>query len=265
MRSDANSSLGSKQILDIQGIFRSNKVLIIGLMLYYLLLVIYLQKYFKIHKGYKLRKLTIVYNALHSLFSACVGYLVFKKFINIFVKSGLKATYCTTNYYYVYPWDICNFLFVFSKYIELFDTFLLLFKGKKVIFLHWYHHITVIYMSTNNFISFNPLPSGLYVTTTNLTAHFLMYAYYALVLTRVRQYILKFSIIITTLQLLQMFIMIAVNGAIIYEHYNENSNCNFGYMSDLIITGTIYSSYAVLFGIYFINRYYRGESHKKTE
>ena len=35
-------------------------------------------------------------------------------------------------------------LFIFSKLPELFDTAFLVLQKKKVIFLHWFHHTTVL-------------------------------------------------------------------------------------------------------------------------
>lgn len=48
-------------------------------------------------------------------------------------------------------------MFTLSKFIEFGDTFLLVVRKKPIIFLHWYHHITVLLFTMHVVTRFSPI------------------------------------------------------------------------------------------------------------
>ena len=69
-------------------------------------------------------------------------------------------------------------LFIMSKPVELVDTFFLIVRGKDVIFLHWYHHVSVLLFCWHSYAEESS--TGLFFCTINYTVHGVMYAYYAM-------------------------------------------------------------------------------------
>jgi elongation of very long chain fatty acids protein 6 len=71
-------------------------------------------------------------------------------------------------------------VFTLSKYIELFDTVLLILKNpeKKLPFLHWWHHLTVLLFSW--YAGSNRMSSGFTFAFMNSFVHTFMYFYYYL-------------------------------------------------------------------------------------
>ena len=58
------------------------------------------------------------------------------------------------------------------------DTFFLVIHKKKVLFLHWYHHITVLLYTWYGYTHASPI--GVHMTAMNYTVHAVMYGYYFL-------------------------------------------------------------------------------------
>jgi elongation of very long chain fatty acids protein 6 len=71
---------------------------------------------------------------------------------------------------------LVSLLFVFSKIIELFDTIFLILRKKELLFLHCYHHITVLLFCWNSMITKSSI--GIYFSTMNYTVHTIMYSYF---------------------------------------------------------------------------------------
>lgn len=69
-------------------------------------------------------------------------------------------------------------LFIFSKYLELIDTVFLVMRKRKVRFLHWYHHFSVLLYCWHAYTW--EMPTGLYFAAMNYTVHAVMYFYYFL-------------------------------------------------------------------------------------
>ena len=86
---------------------------------------------------------------------------------------------------------------------ELFDTVFLVLRGKNVIFLHWFHHVTVCLYCWHSWA--NQIPPGIFFASMNYAVHSIMYFYYfATYSRRVTKALRPFSPLITTAQILQM-------------------------------------------------------------
>lgn len=95
--------------------------------------------------------------------------------------------------------------FVMSKFPELLDTVFLVLKKKPVIFLHWYHHITVLLYCWDGWAVV--VPQAGFFATMNFFVHTIMYFYYFLMCQPFSFQIRLPSIVpffITCLQILQM-------------------------------------------------------------
>lgn len=99
------------------------------------------------------------------------------------------------------PCGFWIFVFCLSKIPELFDTVLLLAKGRHVIFLHWYHHASVLLYCWHAFAT--TAPAGVWFGSMNLIVHSLMYYYYMLTALGHRP---KWDFILTTMQIMQMVV-----------------------------------------------------------
>merc|ERR1719361_428119 len=69
-------------------------------------------------------------------------------------------------------------LFMLSKFAELLDTFFIVIHKKPLIFLHWWHHITVLLYCWVSYTTHHP--AGLIFTAMNYAVHAFMYGYYFL-------------------------------------------------------------------------------------
>ena len=244
---------GSFTIGEAQAQIVANCNTILALILFYLLLLLLLPKYFSDKQGYRLRGPSIVYNTAMSLFSFWGVATLFVQAVYLLKSGTFYETCCRCHYYFLSPTIITTYFFSMSKPIELIDTFILLLRRKEVIFLHWYHHVTVIIIAINNYV--HPQPTGLWCGIMNYGVHFLMYGYYAIMLTPAKKLVLPLSIVITTLQILQMILATAIHAMVFYEIMNER-DCD-ATKIPIMITGVIYFSYGFLFAQYFAGRYKR--------
>lgn len=138
-------------------------------------------------------------------------------------------------------------LFVISKVPELGDTVFIILRKKPLIFLHWYHHVTVLLYCWHSY--YYEEGYGLYFAGMNYTVHAVMYMYYALAAMRIR---MCQPYYVTTLQISQMFLGIAVCITCCIYYREGNTDIN---ESNLWAAGAMYASYAFLFLQYAIRRF----------
>lgn len=204
-----------------------------------------------------------IWNAFLCLFSflgmcRTVPYLVANILENDYVQ-----TVCSSPVANPRPWGKgpCGFwvmLFIFSKVPELIDTVFLVLRKKPVIFLHWYHHMTVLLFCWNAYAS--QAGSGLYFVAMNYSVHALMYGYYCL--QALDSCPKSFpTILITISQITQMVIGTGVVISCWYFKLN-NVTCH-NDESNLVVGGIIYASYLYLFVEFFVKRY--GPGNKKRD
>mgnify|MGYP001561201578 CR=1 FL=1 len=144
-------------------------------------------------------------------------------------------------------------LFMLSKFPELLDTVFLVWMRKPVIFLHWYHHITVLLYSW--FAYRVATPTAVFFGTMNYTVHSIMYFYFgASMFTRSLGFLRQ---PITSLQLLQMFFGMCGTAAAYYYTYYDARGCSSTYTDSgfFFYCGAIYFSYFLLFAKLFFDSY----------
>lgn len=151
--------------------------------------------------------------------------------------------------------------FMLSKFPEMFDTFFLVARKKDVIFLHWWHHLTVMITSWYAYVSANP--SSVIFATVNYGIHSVMYLYYGLcVYTRYLGFMRQ---PITTLQLSQMAIgMFITTMTGVYHWTGPPGNCSPTYINSYfyLFHFGMYGSYFVLFLKFYIDNYVRRKKPK---
>ena len=144
------------------------------------------------------------------------------------------------------------FLFTLSKLVELVDTLFIVLRKTPLTFLHWYHHCTVFVYCFYFFSSSAAIL--LWFGTMNYFVHSIMYSYYACKALgwRVPS---KIALLITTLQLVQMFWGIFLN-VLAFVQLKRGVKCVYS-EKVFYFSMAMYSSYALLFIWFFYQRYCR--------
>ena len=156
-------------------------------------------------------------------------------------------------------------LFILSKFPELIDTFFIVIHKKPLIFLHWYHHITVLLYCWHSYVTTSP--SGLFFVVMNYSVHAVMYGYYFLMAVKMRPKWFN-PMVVTFMQLSQMFIGVGVTivAFYYYSHPVDGMTCHIRKENN-VAAFLMYGSYFYLFAQFFVARYYRvkvkGEVKKK--
>lgn len=154
-------------------------------------------------------------------------------------------------------------LFIVSKIPEYTDTFFLLLKKKDVIFLHWFHHITVAILCWVSYTEKSA--ASQYFAVMNSLVHFVMYMYYFLQIAGLKP---RWGKAVTILQILQM--VAGVNITIISAWVKRSVSFRGGdicYVPDRVeqLSLVIYISYLILFVQFYRLRYRKPKQHSKKK
>ncbi len=98
------------------------------------------------------------------------------EFFVVPIPNELRKT--NTRYIIQIPTGFWAEMYVWSKPVELVDTVFLVLRKRPIIFLHWYHHITVMLCAWH--AGKEHAASARWFVSMNYTVHALMYTYYAL-------------------------------------------------------------------------------------
>ena len=142
-------------------------------------------------------------------------------------------------------------LFILSKIPELIDTAFIVLRKKKLIFLHWYHHFSVLLYCWHSYATESS--TGLYFVAMNYSVHAIMYAYYGLAAARVLPKWFP-AHLITIAQISQMFVGVAINVASFYYSKYTDVSCSVK-DENLIAGGIMYGTYLYLFVAFAANRF----------
>jgi elongation of very long chain fatty acids protein 6 len=142
----------------------------------------------------------------------------------------------------------------FFVHRELIDTFFIVIHKKPLIFLHWYHHITVLLYCWHSYVAMSP--TGLYFVVMNYAVHSSMYFYYFLVATKSKPNWLN-PMFITACQILQMIGGVSITLTGLYFQKTAHKD---GYICRInsennTAAMVMYGSYLFLFSQFFLKRY----------
>ena len=217
----------------------------------YVLLLLLGTRWMRERKPYNLRRSLVMWNAGLAVFSVLGLWKVeVPALAKKMIVEGIEEVSCRTTTYDTSHLCLWVFLFGLSKVIELGDTAFIVLRKTPLNFLHWYHHITVLIYAWYT-LSYKPAPAILFCSM-NYVVHTVMYSYYAVKAGGYRVPS-QVAMVITILQILQMIAGIAFNitGFIALQ---RGDDCQFSYR--IFIFGiTIYTSYLILFGNFFYQRY----------
>lgn len=230
----------------------------------YLLGVFGGQKLMENYKPFDLIKPLAMWNAFLSVFSFIGMVRTVPFYLHILLNYTFKESVCRHggDAYGHGPVQFWVFLFIFSKIPELVDTVFIVLRKKPLIFLHWYHHVTVLAFCWHSYATISG--SGLAFVAMNYSVHSIMYGYYC---AQALRCVPKWfpTILITVGQISQMFYgtFLCFYGCYFKLTGGDCSNDT----SNLIAGALMYASYLYLFCEFAMKRYGGGKkpSSKKKE
>ncbi|CAB9521558.1 of very long chain fatty acids protein 6 [Seminavis robusta] len=150
------------------------------------------------------------------------------------------------------------YIFGWSKFFELIDTFFIVVRKKNLMFLHWYHHVTVLICSWHTIVTQNP--TGIIFAVVNYGVHMLMYFYYFLMAIKCKPNWFN-PLIITVGQILQM--VVGVGVCIGVYSWAKEDGCHAS-LNNIKAALLMYASYLYLFCEFFFKRYMIKAKRTKT-
>lgn len=210
---------------------------------------------------YELRGVLSLWNTLLASFSIIGFTRTAPELIHVLRNYGLYHSVCIPSF--IEQDRVSGFwtwMFVLSKLPELGDTVFIVLRKQPLIFLHWYHHITVLLYSWFSYTEYTA--SARWFVVMNYCVHSIMYSYYALKAMRYSppKWI---SMVITALQLTQMIVGCAIN---VWAHqYLESgqAECHISRVN-IKLSLMMYFSYFVLFARFFHKAYIGGKNSSKS-
>ncbi|XP_030604094.1 elongation of very long chain fatty acids protein 6-like isoform X2 [Archocentrus centrarchus] len=177
---------------------------------------------------------------------------------HILISSGFRQSICDQSFYNGPVSKFWAYAFVLSKAPELGDTAFIVLRKQKLIFLHWYHHITVLLYSWYSYKDM--VAGGGWFMTMNYIVHALMYSYYAARAAGLRVP-RPFAVLITSAQIAQMAMGVTVS--VLVYGWMQQGDCPSS-LDNITWASLMYFSYLLLFSNFFYQTYLRRKSDPKT-
>ncbi|XP_076299155.1 very long chain fatty acid elongase 6-like [Lasioglossum baleicum] len=221
----------------------------------YMILIFGGQHYMSTRPKFDLRGVLSLWNTLLATFSIIGFTRTAPELIHVLRNYGFYHSICIPSF--IEQDCVSGFwtwMFVLSKLPELGDTIFIVLRKQPLIFLHWYHHITVLLYSWFSYKEYTA--SARWFVVMNYFVHSIMYSYYALKAMRYRPP-KGIAMVITTLQLAQMIIGCVIN--ITAYQYLESGLIECGITQvNVKFSLAMYFSYFVLFAKFFHKAYLGG-------
>ncbi|XP_076068707.1 elongation of very long chain fatty acids protein baldspot isoform X1 [Oratosquilla oratoria] len=211
------------------------------------------QRFMKDRPKYDLRAQLVAWNIALAIFSSWGCYRTALEMGHILSSYGFKFSYCNGGYTFLdnRVGGFWNWMFTLSKVPELGDTVFIVLRKQPLIFLHWYHHVTVLLYAWYSYSDY--IATARWFVCMNYMVHSVMYSYYALKALRFKVP-RGISMAITTAQLAQMVMGAAVN-IWAYQVKQAGQECHVSY-ENIKISLLMYTSYFVLFARFFNRAYF---------
>ncbi|XP_046349903.1 very long chain fatty acid elongase 6-like [Haliotis cracherodii] len=215
----------------------------------YVLIIFVGQWYMSQRQRFDLRPFLAMWSGILAIFSIAGAVRTLPELLSAVKNHGLQHSVCVPTYFKGVT-AFWSFMFTVSKVYELGDTIFIVLRKQQLIFLHWYHHITVLIYVWYSYTDHTA--PGRWFMVMNYIVHSLMYSYYAL---RAMRFAIpkSISMVVTALQLVQMIVGCIINIWIYYikldGQYCQQTFENLRYSS------MMYFSYFVLFANFFYNAY----------
>ncbi|KPI88666.1 putative fatty acid elongase [Leptomonas seymouri] len=243
----------------------------------YIVMVLYVPNmYMNSRPAYNLRTLNCLWNLLLAVFSMtgayyCIPQVVRSLFVPEFTvrnyQQGGEVTLHGSIYNGICGWNdnlFCDgpvgafvLLFIVSKIPEMIDTAFLVFQKKKVIFLHWYHHVTVMLYCWHSYAL--RISGGLIFASMNYSVHSIMYFYFFICACGYRKYVRPIAPFVTFLQIAQMVVGMVVEVVTLYHMYFSGKGCQSN-ATNARVGFMMYVSYFGLFSKLFYDNYIGGHA-----
>lgn len=231
-------------------------VYVVAISVLYVLLAYAGVRWMRDRPKFTLRRSLVCWNAGLAWYSIYSLYRFMPGFIN---EKEPADRICSTAYM-LRSGGMWGFAFALSKFAELGDTVFVVLKKKKLIFLHWFHHLTVMWFCWFSYIW--PHGPGRLFAMINMFIHSIMYIYYGVVAAGLWRLPKWINVTITTLQLSQMIIG-ALTTLWAYNRRLSGLPCE---LSDFqfALAMMVYGTYGALFANFFYNAYLRRPARNTT-
>ena len=218
----------------------------------YLAFIFFGRKWMSSRPPFNYKRALFLWNVGLAVFSFYGAVSVFPQLVHGVIRHGFNHTTCRTEAFSSPHTSLWMFLFCLSKVLELGDTVFIILHKSHLNFLHWYHHLTVLFFAYYGYGRPIESASEHYFSSINFFVHTIMYSYYALRAVGVRVHS-RIALVITVLQILQMFVCLAAS-LMAYYNVRNGVKCQFDWHV-FYFSITMYSSYALLFIHFFLRRY----------
>lgn len=222
----------------------------------YMVVVFGGQHYMASRPAYQLRGLLVLWNFLLATFSLMGTCRTLPEMLHTLWNYGFYHSVCLRSYADTNRVSsFWTWVFVLSKVPELGDTVFIILRKQPLIFLHWYHHASVLLYTWYSYAEF--IAPARWFVVMNYIVHSSMYTYYGLKALRYRLP-KSLAMAITTLQLSQMVVGVYVN-IWAYQVKQSGQECLVS-QHNINMSLLMYFSYFLLFAHFFYRAYFHGGS-----
>lgn len=227
----------------------------LGLSVIYLIGIVVGQKVMASRPPMKLKYLLTAWNASLSLFSLCGALRTVSQLLFNLSTIPLRDTICLPAKHTAWGNNATGLwvqLFIYSKAPELIDTVFLVLRKRKVIFLHWYHHVTVLLFCWHSFVT--EAPNALYFVAMNFSVHAIMYGYYACASLKIPFPLPPWAITAAQISQMAVGVTVQVSSTLLYYQQTPEMPCAVNF-HNIMAGALMYGSYLFLFVAFAVDRF----------